>query len=332
MIVMCGSEPVRANWYKSTPRLFVIDPNVEFLQGLIDQQNEHIARYTDKGEKLPSHLFVNLILDDIALFDHIMSDNTFAQFVSCSRTLGIRIFVLAQYLIQIKKKNRTCFNGVAICGPQNPDGLKDLYKLYANFMPSKHHFIAAGMTFTKNRGLLMIDRKQQECFKLTMTWPFTSIPFGPPSQKKFSDDRLILFEIQRKKEAIQRQQERHEKEILTGSTNTNMLDINAWKRFVLENGKTIVFAPNQKKEEAKNPIEFFIDTTIDVDDWKSLQDYNIYYDPDKKSSESIKLHTEQISVNNLVRNAITITKNESDSESETSISDSDNSSDECTRR
>jgi hypothetical protein len=317
---MCGAEKVRANWYRSIPRLFVIDPSVEFLRGLVAQQNEHIKKYTDMGQELPPHLYVNLILDDIALFDDIMSDKTFAEIVAISRNLGIRMVILAQYLMQIKKKNRKAFNGIGLCGPQDIKTLKEIYEIWGAFMQSKDLMVAVGLTYTKDRGLLMIDRHQQECFKMTMKWPFESIPFGPPSQKIFSDKMLALLALQRKKESFQREQEKSKKQI-NNESNT-LLDTNGWKRFVAENGKTFVFAPNRKNrdDEMKKPIEFFVDTSIDYDDWLSLQNYSIFYSLEKHE-HMVPIQTSSTNSTN-ISNPQTILVPEDNSDSETTISDS----------
>ena len=179
-VCMCGAEAVKANWHRSIPKIHVIDPDIDFLKDMVLTQNLHIKRWLEMGLPLPNRLYVNLILDDIALFASIMNDATFGQIVAISRNLGMRIIVLAQYLYQIAKRNRLSFNGVGICGRQNEDTLKELHKLYAPFMPRKH-FIAAAFTYTQNHGLMMIDRFQQECFKMTMTWPFQYSPWTTKS-------------------------------------------------------------------------------------------------------------------------------------------------------
>jgi hypothetical protein len=278
IIVMCGAQKVRANWYRSIPRVHVIDPDIDFLKMMVAQQNEHIKKYADMGQELPSHLYVNLILDDIALSKKIMKSALFSELVAISRNLGMRIVLLAQYLIQVAKENRHAFDGVGLVGTFDAKTITELAQLYAPFL-SKDHFAAVLSRYTQNRGLVMCDKHASKCFYIEARWPFESWMFGLPSQKAYSDKIMALLVIQRQKEIEEKERIQREEEECAKLMGLDKNESFGCKKFVAENGRTFVFAPNKdlREEIRVKPIEWFVDMTIDADQWKDMQHYDIIW-------------------------------------------------------
>ncbi len=199
IVVMCGSAKVKANWCKSAPKLQVIDPDIQYLRNMIKTQNAHTERYLDMGLALPPHLYVNLILDDFALFKKLMNDDVMQELAASSRNLGMRIMILCQYLKQVPKESRQGFDGVFLCGDFPEADLKELHSLYANFLP-KRLFVASAITYTKNRGLFVIDRREHELYKMSNPWPFEHLPLGNPTQHAYSNQHYEFLKAQKAKE------------------------------------------------------------------------------------------------------------------------------------
>ena len=200
VVCMCGSAKVKANWRQSVARIHVVDPSVDYLRTMIKIQNMHTDKYTDLGLPLPYHLHVDLVLDDVALYAKIMKDDIFQELASSSRNLGMRIYVLCQYLMQVPKDSRGGFNAIILVGFQSEETLVDLYKKYANFM-SKRLFVAAATSYLQNWGTFIIDRDNQKCYRLQAPFPLVHIPLGQPGQHKHSENHYQLLKTFREQEA-----------------------------------------------------------------------------------------------------------------------------------
>ena len=199
IVAMCGSAKVKANWCKSIPRLQVMDPDLQCLRNMIKVQNAHTERYMQQGLSLPPHLHVNLILDDFALYKNLMKDDVMQELAASSRNLGMRIIILCQYLKQVPKESRGGFDAVFLCGDFPENDLKELHSLYGNFKP-KRLFVASAITYTRNRGLFVIDRREHELYKMSNPWPFEHLPLGKATQHAYSEQHYEFLQAQKAKE------------------------------------------------------------------------------------------------------------------------------------
>ena len=93
--VMCGSISVKQAWSNVIPKLFLVDPGVEYLHTLRLEQEKHVSKYGEHN--LPDEHKVTLVLDDIAASKSIMRSKELQYLASNSRHLGLTILILAQY-------------------------------------------------------------------------------------------------------------------------------------------------------------------------------------------------------------------------------------------
>ncbi len=291
IIVMCGSENVRINWAESVdengkkigtvPQFFVILPSLEFLVELLKQQDKHIKEYKLRGQKFPDHLWVTVILDDIALDSEIMNAKPFRKIVAQSRQFKTRIVVLAQNIAQIHKRDRRAFDVIGVCGLQSYESLKELYSYYG--FTEKERFIALGMKHTRRLGqMFIIDKAATKLCQLNYTWPLKKMSFGLPSQKTYSDRMMALLEFKRQQE-FKKDKFQHANLSQLGYHNQSILSFNACLDMVGSSSsgtqqlKNNVCSKAKINSHPKNPIEFYIDMNIGKTSWNQAIQTNISF-------------------------------------------------------
>lgn len=129
-IVIAGSETAKHSWSAIVHPIFVVDPNISYLERLRDTQNEKVRHYQQTNEPFPDDFHVTLILDDVSSNKKLMRSPIISYLASNSRHLQMSVFVLAQYHCQIVAEVRTQFDHIITLSTSD---LKSINRLHAEY-------------------------------------------------------------------------------------------------------------------------------------------------------------------------------------------------------
>jgi hypothetical protein len=193
-IVMAGSETAKSTWSKIVHPIFVVDPDINYLENLRDTQNDLVRKYTKSGGPFPSERKITLILDDVSSNKKLMRSQIMSYLASNSRHLQMSIFVLAQYHCQIVTEVRNQFDQVFMLSTSDTKSIVRLHAEYCSgvdFRIFKHVLSHV----TQDHGMLVIDNQATSaqidsiCFYANMdTYPPLLEKLGASAVWEFGED------------------------------------------------------------------------------------------------------------------------------------------------
>lgn len=192
-IVMGGSETAKNSWSKIVHPIFIIDPDLKYLENLRDTQNELVRKYQKSGEPFPPAHQITLVLDDVSSNKKLMRSQILSYLASNSRHLQMSIYVLAQYHCQIVTEVRNQFDLVFMLSTSDTKSIVRLHAEYCSgvdFRIFKHILSHV----TQDFGMLIIDNQSTSaqidhiCFHATMdSYPPELEHLGPSEVWEFGE-------------------------------------------------------------------------------------------------------------------------------------------------
>jgi hypothetical protein len=158
-IVMGGSETVKEAWSSIVHPIFIVDPNITYLETLKDTQNEVVRKHQKSGNKVfPPEHHITLILDDVSSNKKLMRSQIISYFASNSRHLHMSIYILAQYHCQIVAEVRNQFDIVFALSTSDSKSVKRLHSEYCSCVDVRifKHILTY---VTRDFGMLVIDNQ-----------------------------------------------------------------------------------------------------------------------------------------------------------------------------
>jgi hypothetical protein len=193
-IVMAGSETAKSSWSKIVHPIFVVDPDLKYLENLRDTQNTIVRKYQKSGEPFPSDRKITLVLDDVSSNKKLMRSQILSYLASNSRHLEMSIFVLAQYHCQIVTEVRNQFDQVFMLSTSDTKSIVRLHAEYCSGVDFRIFKHVLGHV-TQDHGMLIIDNQATSsqidsiCFYATMdTYPPPLVRLGPEDVWDFGED------------------------------------------------------------------------------------------------------------------------------------------------
>jgi hypothetical protein len=199
-VVMTPSAKVKASWCDMVPRLYIVEPSIEYLELLRDTQNAHIQCCDQLGIPFPSALHVTLILDDCASIRKLMASPIMAWLASNGRHLHLRMIVTVQYFNQLTAEVRTQFDVVFVLATSNRRNITKLHEELVGCGDVRlfRHVVAS---MTLNRGALVIDNNKNSadindcCFHAKATSLMPAVRLGAPKLWDFSDTHYYDYAV-----------------------------------------------------------------------------------------------------------------------------------------
>jgi hypothetical protein len=193
-IVMAGSETAKSSWSKIVHPIFVVDPDLKYLENLRDTQNAIVRKYQKSGETFPSDRKITLVLDDVSSNKKLMRSQILSYLASNSRHLEMSIFVLAQYHCQIVTEVRNQFDQVFMLSTSDTKSIVRIHAEYCSGVDFRIFKHVLGHV-TQDHGMLIIDNQATStqidsiCFYATMdTYPPPLVRLGPEDVWDFGED------------------------------------------------------------------------------------------------------------------------------------------------
>jgi len=177
--VMCGNVSVKQSWSNVIPKLFCVDPNVEYFTRLRNEQEKQVAKYGEHN--LPDKHKVTLILDDIASNKSIMRSKELMSLASDSRHLGITMFLLAQYIFQAPSEIRSQFDTIFALSTSNCRNITTIHNEFVGSVPIRV-FRRVLEAVTDDYGLLVIDNNRNGSIEKVCS--YARIPNFPPELER----------------------------------------------------------------------------------------------------------------------------------------------------
>ena len=194
-IVMAGSERVKDLWADMVPRLFVVDPSLEYLEKLKQHQTQMVKHY--KHSDFPRVHHITLILDDCASIKTFMRSPILAWLASNGRHIELRICILVQYLNQCPCEIRDQFDIIFCLATSNRKNIAKLHEEYVG-VGEFRTFRSVLNTMTEDRGCLVIDNRINSssisgcCFYSKIeNFPIVPIHIGDEQQWSYSEKHYI---------------------------------------------------------------------------------------------------------------------------------------------
>lgn len=193
-IVMGGSETAKSSWSKVVHPIFVIDPDLKYLENLRDTQNEIVRKYQKSGEPFPTANQVTLVLDDVSSNKKLMRSQILSYLASNSRHLQMSIYILAQYHCQIVTEVRNQFDLVFMLSTSDT---KSIVRLHSEFCSGVDFRIFKHILghVTQDFGMMVINNQATSiqidsiCFHAKMeTYPPMLERLGPDAVWEFGND------------------------------------------------------------------------------------------------------------------------------------------------
>lgn len=189
-IAMCGSESVKNDWTHVIPKLFTVDISTEYIETMLEQQNELVRKYEQLNVAFPAYHEKLIILDDVASSKAFMRSKAFIYMASNSRHLHLTTFVLAQYLFQVPAECRNQFDLVFSMNTNNRRNITTLHSEYANSV-SLRVFRSVLTTVTENYGVLCIDNRKNTS-NISDVCSYTRAPY-PIAHVRVGSDALWQY-------------------------------------------------------------------------------------------------------------------------------------------
>lgn len=193
-IVMAGSETAKSSWSKIVHPIFVVDPDLKYLENLRDTQNTIVRKYQKSGEAFPPDRKITLVLDDVSSNKKLMRSQILSYLASNSRHLEMSIFVLAQYHCQIVTEVRNQFDQVFMLSTSDTKSIVRIHAEYCSGVDLRIFKHVLGHV-TQDHGMLIIDNQATNtqigsiCFYATMdTYPPPLVRLGPEDVWDFGED------------------------------------------------------------------------------------------------------------------------------------------------
>jgi hypothetical protein len=158
-IVMGGSETVKESWSTIVHPIFIVDPNIKYLETLKDTQNDVVRKHQKSGNKVfPPEQHITLILDDVSSNKTLMRSQILSYFASNSRHLHMSIYILAQYHCQIVAEVRNQFDIVFALSTSDQKSIVRLHSEYCSCVDIRvfKHILTY---VTRDFGMLIIDNQ-----------------------------------------------------------------------------------------------------------------------------------------------------------------------------
>jgi hypothetical protein len=190
-IVMAGSETAKNSWSKIVHPLFVVDPDLKYLENLRDTQNELVRKYQKLGEPFPLSNQVTLILDDVSSNKKLMRSQILSYLASNSRHLQMSIYILAQYHCQIVTEVRNQFDLVFMLSTSDT---KSIVRLHGEFCSGVDFRIFKHVLshVTQDYGMLVINN-QATSVQMTSICFHASMKNYPPQLERLGPDSVWDF-------------------------------------------------------------------------------------------------------------------------------------------
>jgi hypothetical protein len=203
-IVMAGSETVKEAWSTLVHPIFIVDPNIKYLETLKDTQNEVVRRHQKSGNKIfPPEQHITLIMDDVSSNKKLMRSHILSYFASNSRHLHMSIFILAQYHCQIVSEVRNQFDIVFALSTSDQKSVVRLHSEYCSCVDLRifKHILTY---VTRDFGMLVIDNQNtsgnvsEVCLYGRMTtYPPDLQKLGSPLARIHGDNHYCEVDQQR---------------------------------------------------------------------------------------------------------------------------------------
>jgi hypothetical protein len=156
-VVMCGNVASKQSWSKSIPKLYCIDPDIEYFDTLRHEQEKHIAKYGE--DDLPDKHQVTLIIEDVASSKKLMRSKQLLSLASDSRHLGITMYILAQYIFQVPSEVRSQFDAIFVLSTSNLKNITIIHNEFVGSVPQRV-FKRVLEAVTDEYGMLVIDNNK----------------------------------------------------------------------------------------------------------------------------------------------------------------------------
>jgi len=192
-IVMAGSETAKSSWAKIVHSIFIVDPDLKYLETLRDTQNELVRKYAKSGETFPLSRQVTIVFDDVSSNKKLMRSQILSYLASNSRHLQMSIYVLAQYHCQIVTEVRNQFDLVFMLSTSDTKSIVRIHAEYCSgvdFRIFKHVLSHV----TQNFGMLVINNQSTSahidsiCFHAAMdSYPPVLEQLGSSEVWEFGD-------------------------------------------------------------------------------------------------------------------------------------------------
>jgi hypothetical protein len=155
---MGGSSRVRADWSKYVHRLYVVQPSVQYLQNLINEQNKLVEKYSE--QTFPQDLHVTLILDDIGPIAEVMKSEVLAWIAANGRHVEIRVLILVQHLMkQCPSEVRSQAEIIFVFSTGNRKAIAAIHEEYVGCCEIRIFRSIFG-AITEDFGVLAIDNRR----------------------------------------------------------------------------------------------------------------------------------------------------------------------------
>jgi hypothetical protein len=200
VIVMGGSGRVREAWSECVPPLYVVPPSIDYLERLRKEREKVIKKYASMGKKVPVHMHVTIIIDDVSADKNFMKSAILAWLASNGRHLELTVILLAQYVFQVPAEIRTQFDLVYVLSTSNRRAIQTLHSEYVGHTDIRV-FRPVLSAMTENKGALIIDNRSSTasisdtCFYGKIKpWPQPKVTLGNPLLWKYSRVHYHSFE------------------------------------------------------------------------------------------------------------------------------------------
>jgi hypothetical protein len=179
---MAGSETAKSSWSRVVHPLFVVEPDLKYLENLRDTQNELVRKYQKSGDSFPSSRQVTLILDDVSSNKKLMRSQILAYLASNSRHLQMSIYILAQYHCQIVTEVRNQFDLVFLLSTSDTKSIVRLHSEYCSGVDPRifRHILSH---VTQDFGMMVIDNQSTSAQVESICFYATMHTYPPPLEK-----------------------------------------------------------------------------------------------------------------------------------------------------
>lgn len=190
-IVMAGSETAKKTWSNIVHPIFVVDPDLKYLESLRDTQNEVVRKHQKNDTPFPDNRKITLVLDDVSSNKKLMRSQILSYLASNSRHLQMSIFVLAQYHCQIVAEVRNQFDQVFALSTSDAKSIVRLHAEYCSgvdFRIFKHVLTHV----TQDRGMLVIDN-QATSAQIDSICFYAKMSIYPPILEKLGSSAMWAY-------------------------------------------------------------------------------------------------------------------------------------------
>ncbi len=211
VIVITDNDKLAEAWSKFVPKLYIYQPGDDDILKKINE-NQNNVMYSVRNHAIHNKKYVDntmsltLILDDVGCHDKIMNNKYLAKLASTGRHNHVTVFILAQYIYQVKTRVRSQFDRVFMLNTADDKSIKTVHKEFMA-MTNINMFKSILSEVTRSYGMMIINTNAPSSL-IGDTCEFATIPadwmenfqacnhsdrscthrLGRPNQWKFSDE------------------------------------------------------------------------------------------------------------------------------------------------